>query len=168
MSICCKKVDLVFAFNDKHCVWLEALGTPMAFLWRWIGRKEGDLNLRMSLVAIPNCLARLLGCICWLCRKFDGEAVCVCGGAALTRSPKNTSLMDKEVRSHSVFPLIHTALARTVPVVKSTRLGNTKLRYQLPGSHYISQGRTRLNWITLSQLHAATSIPVASSPDRVQ
>lgn len=71
------------------------------------------------------------------------------------RSLKNTSLAVKGVRSHSAFPLIHTGLAGTVPVVKSTRLGNTKLRHQLPGSHYIGQGRTQLNWITLSQSHVS-------------
>ncbi len=114
---------------------------------------RGDLNLGISEVA--DILARLLGCILCLCKCVAGEAVCVhvCGGPALMRSPKNTSLAVKGVRSHCVFPLIHTGLARTVPVVKSTWLGNTKLRHQLPGSHYIGQGRTELNWITLSQSH---------------
>lgn len=77
----------------------------------------------------------------------------VCGKAALTRSPKNTSLAVKGVRSHRAFPLICTGFARTVPVVKSTQLGNTKLWHQLPESHYIGQGRTQLNWITRSQSH---------------
>lgn len=106
---------------------------------------RGDLNLRMS--AVTNSLARLLGCILCLCKCVVGEAVCVhvCGGAALMRSLKNTSLAVKGVRSHCAFPLIHTDLAGAVPVVKSTRLGNTKLRHQLPGSHYIGQGRTQLN-----------------------
>lgn len=68
--------------------------------------------------------------------------MCMCSRAALTRSPKNTSLAVKGVRSHHAISLIHTVLASNVPVVESTWLGNTKLRHQLPASHYIGQGRT--------------------------
>lgn len=85
-------------------------------------------------------------CWCWDC-------VCMCSRAALTRSPKNTSLAVKGVRSHHTISLIHTVLASNVPVVESTWLGNTKLRHQLPASHYIGQGRTQINWITLSRSH---------------
>ena len=146
---------------------------------------RGDLNLRMSAVASSS--ARLLGCILCLCKCVVGEAVCVCvyvcGGAALTRSPKNTSLAVKGVRSHRAFPLIHTGLASAVPVVKSTRRGNTKLRHQLPGSHYIwsRENTAKLNnTFPIVRWHNALpntltlagnnqrSVPVAPSPDRVQ
>lgn len=53
-----------------------------------------------------------------LCR-----CVRVCCEAALTRSPKNTSLAVKRVRSHRPFPLVRTDLAAAVPAVKSAQLG---------------------------------------------
>lgn len=86
--------------------------------------------------------------------------VCVSVGAALTRSPKNTSLPVKGVRSHRVFPLIHTGLASTVPVVKSTWLGYTKLRHQLPGSH---SDRSRENTAKLNNTSPHCMLPYARS-----
>lgn len=81
--MCCiyqaKEVDLVFAFNRKHCVCSEAVEEAAGFLWRWMAKKKsqnmrGGLNLSMSMIAIANTLARLLylyvcvcekECICW-------------------------------------------------------------------------------------------------------
>ena len=104
--------------------------------------------MNLGMFAPPVVL--LVGCIHNVCVCVRVcVCVCVCGRAALTRSPKNTSLVVKRVRSHHASRLIHTNLASILPVVESTRLGRTKLRQQLPGSHDIGQGRSKPNLITL-------------------
>lgn len=70
--MCCiyraKEVDLVFAFNRKHCACSEAVEEATGFFFLFYGdgwerrkaRMRGDLNLSMSAIAIANTLARLL------------------------------------------------------------------------------------------------------------
>ena len=141
MSICCKRVDLVFAFNGKHCVARRQWrGHWIVSSWRQIGRKRVQNERRSPPEHVYNChrrwFSQTLGNVfaAYVC-VIVKVSVCASFGAALTRSQKDTSLTVEGGRSHRVFPLIHTGLASTVPVVRSARQGNTKLRHQLPGSH---------------------------------
>ena len=114
------------------------------------GEREVSSNLKYLRSPSPVAVRMFMYVCCWW--SF------LCGKAALTRSPKHISLVVKGVRSHCAFSLIHTDLARTVPMVESTWLGNIKLRHQLPGSHYGGQGRTQPNWITLSLSHVGIRV----------
>lgn len=146
-------------------------------------KKRSHLNLSMSAVAVRSCLAGLLGSICFLC-MWDGDAIRVRGGAALTRSPKNTSLVVKVVRSHGVF-LLHshrlsqhcpcgeehmageyqTELSITWISLRQSRENAAKLNNTSPGLvpqlpslwHPLPTGYSKkcVLWLTRSHLHMA-------------